>query len=362
MMRAVRFLLHPLLHLMLLLAMAAPARAQQTLEAIVIEPHPLLYKTLNGAIGQLGPEQAVPAGLRGGDLVLLRYGAAGDLDGIERVGGTLIGTLKESADDHSWLIVRSAAPDQPRAAVNVPLQAEAPFRPLVAAMRPGDGVQAVYRSGEGVNRIRTLEWQYRAVPRWQRWLTLAGAAGLLFAVALLLTGFHPGGLILGVDNRYSSSQFQTVLWFWVVLSAYMALVFQRMAAAGWGYVGGVDIPNNLLILSGVSVLSFTGAKLISRSKAGAEGAPLKTMAAAPQPSDLVRDDAQRTDLGDLQMIVITMLAVVIYAISMVEFMDHIEFRRVVTMPDVDATLLAIFTLGQAAYLGKKAAGDGSGSN
>jgi hypothetical protein len=27
------------------------------------------------------------------------------------------------------------------------------------------------------------------------------------------------------------------------------------------------------------------------------------------------------------------------------------------MPDVDATLLAIFGLGQAAYLGKKAAGD-----
>ena len=31
-------------------------------------------------------------------------------------------------------------------------------------------------------------------------------------------------------------------------------------------------------------------------------------------------------------------------------------------PVIDATLLAIFTLGQAAYLGKKAAGDGSGSN
>ncbi|MBA4141750.1 MAG: hypothetical protein H0X43_01840 [Nitrosospira sp.] len=57
------------------------------------------------------------------------------------------------------------------------------------------------------------------------------------------------------------------------------------------------------------------------------------------------------------MVAITILAVIIYAISAVEFMEQIEFRRVVTMPDVDATLLSIFGLGQAAYLGKKAAGE-----
>lgn len=48
--------------------------------------------------------------------------------------------------------------------------------------------------------------------------------------------------------------------------------------------------------------------------------------------------------------------VIIYAISTVEFMEQIEFRRIVTMPDVDATLLSIFGLRQVAYLGKKATG------
>ncbi|SFM60517.1 hypothetical protein [Rugamonas rubra] len=78
----------------------------------------------------------------------------------------------------------------------------------------------------------------------------------------------------------------------------------------------------------------------------------------------MQDNAQRTDLGDFQMVVITALAVLIYAVSTVEFMERIEFRRVVTMPDVDvdATLLAIFTLGQAAYLGRKAAGEGPPAN
>jgi hypothetical protein len=177
-------------------------------------------------------------------------------------------------------------------------------------------------------------------------------------VGLLLTGFKPARLFLGLDNRYSSSQFQTLLWFWVVISAYMAIVFHRMASAGWSYVGGVDIPTNLLILSGVSVLTFAGAKLITSSQqAGGDPQCVKTVAAQPRGADLIQDDHRRIDLADFQMIVITGLAVLIYAISTVEFMEHIEFRRVVTMPDVDATLLAVFALGQAAYLGKKAAGE-----
>lgn len=84
---------------------------------------------------------------------------------------------------------------------------------------------------------------------------------------------------------------------------------------------------------------------------------MKANADTPRVLDLVNDDSNHTDLGDFQMVAITLLAAIIYAISAVEFMDHIEFRRVVTMPDVDATLLSIFGLGQAAYLGKKAAGD-----
>lgn len=120
-------------------------------------------------------------------------------------------------------------------------------------------------------------------------------------------------------------------------------------------MGGVDIPPNLLILSGISVLTFTAAKALTTRQV--EDKPdLKAMAVAPRAADLISTDDNRTDLGDFQMVAITILATVIYAISAVEFMEQIEFRRVVTMPDVDATMLSIFGLGQAAYLGKKAAG------
>jgi hypothetical protein len=352
-------MLPPLLALALLLPAAVRSAP---VEAIVTQLQPLQVTTLSGRVLHPAVARASLPPLAAGDLVELSDAAATAPPTVILAGATLKGTLKEVAADRSWLIVRSHHPDDPQNEINVPLQADAQFRPLVDAMRPGDGVIAVYRGQDGINTVRTLEWQYQAVPRWQRWLSLAAAAGLLFSVALVLTGFRPADLILGVDNRYSSSQFQTVLWFWVVISAYMAIVFHRMASAGWSYVGGVDIPPNLLILSGVSVLTFAGAKLIARSKsAGAAAggdAPCKPPADQPRGADLIQDDRRRTDLGDFQMVVITMLAVIIYAISTVEFMQHIEFRRVVTMPDVDATLLAIFTLGQAAYLGKKAAGEG----
>ena len=189
-----------------------------------------------------------------------------------------------------------------------------------------------------------------------RWSSLSGALILLLIIAFVFIRGHPTELFLGEDNRYSSPKFQTVLWFSLVISAYVAIVSHRIAAAGWNYIGEVDIPQNLLILSGISVLAFTAAKAITTGKP--EGKPdMKAPAPQPRAINLITDDADKTDLGDFQMVAITILAVIIYAISAVEFMEQIEFRRVVTMPDVDATLLSIFGLRQAAYLGKKAAGE-----
>jgi hypothetical protein len=342
---------------------------------IVVQADPLEVQSVSGEVRTflLSRKDALPQTQatwpNAGDLVSLTYepGHKGNiLKEIKVTGATIIGTIKEIAADMSWLIVRTQ-PEKPETAVNVPLQTITQFQPLVSAMRPGDGVKATYvREGginatDGTNSVKSLEWQSKTVDRGARWLSLIGAVVTLWIMAYVFTRGRPAGLFLGTDNRYSSSKFQTVLWFWLVISAYIAIVSHRILAAGWNYVGGVDIPPNLLILSGISVLTFTAAKAITTGKvekAATEGKPdLKVSADTPRATDLISDDLNRTDLGDFQMVVITVLAVIIYAISAVEFMEHIEFRRVVTMPDVDATLLSIFGLGQAAYLGKKAAGE-----
>lgn len=345
-------------------------------EGIVVQADPLEVISVNGDVRIFLPakerasRQLELAGPNTGDLVSLTYEPASTgniLKEIRIIGKTIIGTIKEIAADNTWLIVRTQQPERREYEINVPLQTSKNFQPLVSAMRQGDGIRATYvREGgmngaEGdsqvnVNRVKSLEWQSKAVGHGARWLSLIVAVVALFILAYIFTKGHPTHLYLGKDNRYSSSKFQTFLWFWLVISAYLAIVSHRIAAAGWSYVGGVDIPQNLLILSGISVLTFTVAKAITGGKV--EGKPdLKTAAPEPKASDLVCDDQNKPDLGDFQMIAITILAVIIYAISAVEFMENIEFRRVVTMPDVDATLLSIFGLGQAAYLGKKAAGE-----
>lgn len=344
-------------------------------DGVVIQVEPLEVKSVSGNVQTfLLPDRQAPAYFtkpKPGDLVSLSYEPTpkGNIlrEEIRIIGATIVGTIKEIATDMSWLIVRTRNLDEPENEVNVPLQTSIQFQPLVSAMRPGDGIMATYvRSGginttDGINSVKSLEWQSKSVGRAARWWSLIGAMAALYILAYIFTQGHPTALFLGTDNRYSSSKFQTVLWFSLVISAYIAIVYHRIFAAGWSYVGGVDIPPNLLILSGISVLSFTAAKAITVGKvekATSEGrTDVKASADAPRVLDLVTDDSNRTDLGDFQMVAITILAVIIYAISAVEFMDHIEFRRVVTMPDVDATLLSIFGLGQAAYLGKKAAGN-----
>ena len=59
------------------------------------------------------------------------------------------------------------------------------------------------------------------------------------------------------------------------------------------------------------------------------------------------------------MVVITILAVVVYLAQLFAFLGSIELLKVVTIPDVDTTILATFGLGQGAYLTKKYAGDGA---
>jgi hypothetical protein len=326
----------------------------------------LQVKSLEGDVRSfvVAPEQLSASKIAMGDLVRVTYEAGpteSRLGEIKVLGRTLTGTVKEIAADMSSLVIRTQQPDTPKNEVNVPLQMSNQFQPLVTAMRPGDGIRATYERREnGINSVRALEWQSESVGRGKRWLSLLLAAFGLWLVALIFTKGHPTTLFLGIDKRYSTSKFQTVLWFWIVISAYCAILYYRIAAAGWSYIGGVDIPLNLLVLSGISVLTFAAAKAITVGKveqAAAKGEDAKPAAVTPKAGDLIQDDLRRTDLGDFQMVTITVLAVVIYAVSTVEFMQNIEFRRVITMPDVDATLLAIFGLGQAAYLGKKAAGD-----
>jgi hypothetical protein len=194
-------------------------------------------------------------------------------------------------------------------------------------------------------------------------LTIIG----LFGIFLGLLGFkfwNLKNLIVGGDNRYSNSKTQIVLWFSILIITYITCIVLRSYYGGIDFVGGVTIPQNLLLLSGLSALTFATAKGITESRINSdrETRELKNPNNnRPKfPDDLFRDDKGSVDLGDFQMIIITLLAVVVYLAEVLGFLGMIEFHKVVTLPDVDTTILATFGLGQGAYLAKKFVGDAGG--
>ena len=214
----------------------------------------------------------------------------------------------------------------------------------------------------------------------RRILVMIVCALVLLGFATAVTKGAPLKFIVGEDNRYSNSKFQVAVWFWVLISSYLAIVVLRVMDAGWDFLGRVNIPQNLLLVSGLSALTFGGAKAITTAKANAAAAAAAAAAAGPVPPavaavaaagqkttklagteslfhDLLQNDSGHFDFGDFQMLVVTLIAVGMYVTLFFNFLGSIQFQNTVSLPDLDTTILASFGLGQGAYLTKKAAGN-----
>jgi hypothetical protein len=237
--------------------------------------------------------------------------------------------------------------------------ATAPQR-LVEA-HAGDVVEVDLRLTNGApDLITKLVEIRRPVGAWPRMVTVILAFLGLALITAVLTGWRPLDLIVGTDNRYSNSQTQLMLWFGAVATIYVASVVLRLVYFGWDFIGGVGLPQNLIVITGLSALSFGGAKVITAQKvdaaAGAGLPPPKPPAAARNLlRDLIQNDLGHADLGDLQMILVTAAAVVIFGLSAFHFLGALALQPQVQLPDVDTALLSGFGLGQGAYLVKKAA-------
>ncbi|HEY6768712.1 MAG TPA: hypothetical protein VI386_28460 [Candidatus Sulfotelmatobacter sp.] len=288
------------------------------------------------------------------------------------------------------------------------------LRAKVKPYHPGDHVRVDIK---GDNELQDIlgAWHVPAEGTCvaYRLLVLTACAFVILLLAIAVTKGHPLKFIISVDNRYSNSQLQITVWFWVVMSTYLATVVFRVCYAGWDFLGGVNIPQNLLLLSGLSAITYGGAKAITTSKVNAAMNPAPVaVAVAPAPTpapvgvavvpgptpapaavvvthaptsapvtvavapaanpdpkrarpagqesffeDLVKNDYGQFDFGDFQMIVVTFLAVGMYMTLIFHFLGSIEFLKTATLPDVDTTILAGFGLGQGAYLAKKAGGN-----
>jgi hypothetical protein len=231
----------------------------------------------------------------------------------------------------------------------------------VKGLHPGDLISLTYsadKDGQRVTKLFSIDATTTTTQA--RVVVILGSGLICFLLYYLLSGLHPLRLIIGEDGRYSNSKFQIALWFAVLITTYLATVLLRRWYAGPSFFGGVNIPQNLLLISGMSAFTFAAAKGITSSKvneAAAKGVADPKNSANVKASflkDLTHNDKPQLDLGDFQMIVVTILAVAMYFGMVIIFLGSIEKAHTVTLPDVDTTILAAFGLGQGAYLTKKA--------
>lgn len=213
--------------------------------------------------------------------------------------------------------------------------------------------------------LRDIQSQVLQVEPWQPAVALFSFPLLVLLLTIFLKSVREL-LFIGQDGRWSNSKTQISLWFTLWVSAYAAVFVLRWASPQH-FLGSISTPSALLALSGISGLTFAGAKGITANKAAnPTSAPVPTGVTPPNGkrnaikapraslTDLLKDDLGNYDFGDFQMLVMTLIAVVSYTLIAYHFLGVLEARAAVSLPDVDGTVLAMFGVGQGAYLAKKA--------
>jgi hypothetical protein len=236
------------------------------------------------------------------------------------------------------------------------------WKARLAEFSSGDIVTLSYIPTNSRNELRGIKTFAVEVPFQKRLETFATTGALFFVLAALALWITKGNILairelfVGSDKRLSNSKSQAAVWFFALITSYLCLTLLRIQTGGFDFIGGVTIPQNLLLLSGFSALTYAGAKAITQDQVN-KSPESKIPAADGQAGlgDYLTDDDGNTDFGDFQMTVITLLAVGIFLMQIFNFTGIIHLSKTIEMPNLDTTILSLFGISQGAYLSKKAA-------
>jgi hypothetical protein len=198
-----------------------------------------------------------------------------------------------------------------------------------------------------------------------------GCALLLwFLIGLASTG-GPWQIVIGEDGRPSTSKFQLLLWTLIAVFAYAAIEYMRMHAHNFSSM--LSVPPNLLIAIGISGGTAIAAKAIAVNAAPdpptvtvAAVGPIETPAGPREAAvvatthtgvlqkdvgGLLQGDDGKPDLGKLQVITWTGIAVAVFLVRVI----HNVHTGIQELPDIDETQMILMGIGHGTYLGKKIA-------
>lgn len=187
------------------------------------------------------------------------------------------------------------------------------------------------------------------------WKWFAVLIGLLVLAAIAVFAAIPTKgrlweLVEGADGRASTSKFQWLLWLVAIAFAYTVLWVLRAKQGDYAAIS--QVPVNLLTLLAFSTGTAAAAKGITAGyvQSNKLAKPVKD---ANAKGGLIQDDSGAPDLGKLQMIAFTLIAIVVFFWTLGH---QIASTPVITsLPNVDSSLLVLMGISQGGYLGKKLA-------
>lgn len=142
---------------------------------------------------------------------------------------------------------------------------------------------------------------------------------LAFTAVVYLLGHSAKGLVLGKDNRVSTSKLQVIIWTYVIGGAIIALIAQTWVGADAGFdaltSSSFDFEPYLVLLGGpflaaVGARAIVGAQVKNGEKAKPPG--------DPKAAQVVTDDSGNADLVDCQYLLFNLIAVIYFVGAFVE--------------------------------------------
>ena len=186
-------------------------------------------------------------------------------------------------------------------------------------------------------------------------LILTAAASL---IGRLATG-NRTGILIDTRGRYSLTQFQLVLWTIVVLSLVNAVFLAR---AMNGIAGALDfkIPDQLLIVMGISVAGFAGSTAIKAAKDAShpEGVAASNASDRPRIAQMFLVEEGEladkvVDVAKFQNFWITLLLVVAYIVVVIMTIETASTVAAIALPGFSQTFLVLLGVSHAGYLAGK---------
>jgi hypothetical protein len=194
------------------------------------------------------------------------------------------------------------------------------------------------------------------------WVAAVIAVAVLVLATLVLCGFSleiARKLVLGADNRGSTSKFQAAAWTYAICFALLTLLVGHLLYAdfdsGWNEFLDEGLNADYLWLLGIPSAGLVGAKTITQTKAAGVPDAKRPKTADSDLLSRIRelasddnDDDPSPALADLQYLVFNAIAL---AFFLGAFLAHVE-EGLPTLPD---SLLGLLGVSAASYLATKAA-------